>query len=152
MDIEVFTQDSQSSADKMFEGCKCEDLVVEGYWAQGMYHGGFISYWLYNKGDTWILESLESNRELDGLTQEDIDEGSLSDDQIEALADMTLEEAQAERWECVVAVGKNTDPSWSPARVAALLYGSLDGAAHKLVSEREDDYGLLSDEAFEATD
>lgn len=66
MDIEVFTQDSQSSADKMFEGCKCQDLVVEGYWAQDMYHGGFISYWLYKNSDTWILESLESNRELDG--------------------------------------------------------------------------------------
>ena len=37
-------------------------------------------------------------------------------------------------------------------KVAVFFYGSLDGAAHKLVSEREDDYGLLSDEAFEATD
>ena len=133
----------------MFSDVEVHELVVEGFWSQTMHHGGYISYWLCSSGETWILEAVERHGELDGITEEDIEEGSLNDDQIEALAGNSLEEAQNETWEYVAAVGRGFDPSTPHQKIADRLYSSLGEGSFKLVSEREDDHGLLSDEAFD---
>jgi len=149
MEIKTFQPEASQAAREMFSDLEVHELVVEGFWSQTMYHGGYISYWLCRSGETWILEAVERSGELDGVTEEDIDEGRLNDDQIEALAGRSLEEAQNDTWEYVVAVGRGFDPSTPHQQIADRLYSSLEGDSFKLVSEREDDHGLLSDEAFD---
>src|SRR5262245_24893992 len=74
------------------------DLVASGYWSEDMYHSGHIAYFLARLGPgRWVLDAVERNTELDSVTEEDVEEGRLNDDQIQAMWGQTLEEAQNDR-------------------------------------------------------
>jgi hypothetical protein len=62
------------------------DLVASGFWTEDMYHSGHIAYFITRAKDrVWVLDGVERNAELDGITEEDIDEGRLNDDQLQPL-------------------------------------------------------------------
>lgn len=65
-------------------------LVASGYWYEGTYPSGHIAYFLAKTGaQEWTMESVERNALLDGLTQEDVDEGRLNDHQIQSMWGIT---------------------------------------------------------------
>lgn len=80
-----------------------------------------------------ILEAAEITGEPGGVTQEDLDEGHLNDEKIQAICGMSLEEAKSEYWEYVVAVGRGIDLFSSHQEIADDLYTSLKGDSFKLV-------------------
>ena len=78
--------------------------VLSGYWSDDRYHSGYIEYYIHQTDNsTWVMEGVQRNAMLDGLTQEDIDEGNL-DDQIQALLGTTLKEAQSAKYSEIVTV------------------------------------------------
>src|SRR6516162_6647773 len=80
------------------------DLVKPGFWAEDRYHSGYIAYYLARIGTgNWVMNAVERNTELDGVTEEDVEGGRLNDDQIQAMWGTTLEEAQNHRYERIVA-------------------------------------------------
>ena len=90
------------------------------------------------------MEGVQRNAMLDGLTQEDIDEGNLDDDQIQALLGTTLKEAQSAKYSEIVAV-MLVAPSDIPTEKAAdLMYNELIDAGGKVIEEVED-YGLIAE-------
>jgi hypothetical protein len=61
-------------------------MVGSGRWSEDIYHSGHIAYFMANIGPgEWLLESVERNTELDDFTEEDVEEGWLNDDQIQAM-------------------------------------------------------------------
>jgi len=73
--------------------------VVEGFWSESMYHSGYYDYSVcQSKEGYWLLNQCSRNGCLDGVTQEDVDEGALNDDQLQAIHDFgSLKKAQ--KWE-----------------------------------------------------
>ena len=66
------------------------ELVASGFWSQSMYNSGHIAYYITQENDLWLLDGVERNAELDGITDEDVEEGNLNDDQIQAMWDLLL--------------------------------------------------------------
>jgi len=111
-------------------------LVIAGYWSDSPFHSGYVEYMLGNtRKGVWVLLCIERNENLDGVTQEDIDEGNLNDDQLQALWGMTLEEAQAGGYRSIVAVCEEAEVEVTREEVALMLYEALKEQDGKIVDE-----------------
>ena len=77
------------------------------------------------------MEGVQRNAMLDELTQEDIDEGNLNHDQIQALHGTTLEEAQSARYSEIVAVMLEAPLDIPPEKAAELMYNELIDAEER---------------------
>jgi hypothetical protein len=120
-------------------------LVVSGYWADDMYHSGHIAYYIARTAPGhWVMDAVERNAELDGVTEEDIEAGRLNDDQLQALWGTTLEEAQAHRYQRIVASCTAAPKQMTAAELASTLYERVCAAGGKVVSEPDDVTGLLT--------
>lgn len=148
MNIETLDAYSGQGVNELFENVGPAQLVISGHWSESPYHSGYIDYYVYKAGDIWVLESSERNSDLDGVTQEDVDEGALNDDQIQAMWGMSLEEAQSQDYKCVVAVCRDAPKTADSRTMANKMYLALDRDEYKLVTERHDEDGLLDDENF----
>lgn len=148
MKIELLDAYSGQGAHDMFDDAGPAQLVIAGHWSDSPHHSGYIDYYLYKIGKTWVLESSERNTDLDGITEEDVEEGALNDDQIQAMWGMTLEEAQNQDYRCVVAVCRDAPDSADSRTMANKMYLALDRNDYKLVNERHDDEGLLASKNF----
>ncbi|MFM1822208.1 MAG: hypothetical protein RI967_474 [Planctomycetota bacterium] len=81
------------------------EFIEEVEWSESPYHSGCASREIQRAtGGHWILREVTRNSELDGVTEEDVEEGALNDDQIQAMRGMTLEKAQNQTSEEVVAI------------------------------------------------
>jgi hypothetical protein len=59
------------------------ELAISGRWSESPYHSGHIAYYvLHIAGGVWLMKSVERNADLDDITEEDIEEGALNDDQL----------------------------------------------------------------------
>lgn len=122
-------------------------LVISGGWSQDRYHSGHIAYYLARGGENiWVLDSVARNAELDGVTEEDVEQGRLNDDQIQAMWGMTLEEAQAQVYKRIVAVCHDAPAGMEERVIAHALYAAVGKAGGRVVDEPDDDwddvYGL----------
>ena len=126
----------------------CEsDLVISGYWGQDMYHSGHVAYYMRETvPGTWVLQAFQRNTELDGVTEEDVEEGRLNDDQIQAMWGMTLEEAQYKTYEHIVAVAEDVPAMTSERKIARALYYPAVAIGAYAVDEFDDDECLLEPE------
>jgi hypothetical protein len=119
------------------------ELVIAGYWSQSPYHSGHIAYFVQKTSpSTWVLNGVERSAELDDVTENDIEEGRLNDDQIQAMWGMTLEEAQNQIYEQIVAVALDAPEGLSSEEAASQLYTAVREAGGKIVDE-PDRGGLL---------
>lgn len=120
-------------------------LVASGYWYEDTYHSGHIAYFLGKTGpQEWTMESVERNALLDGITQEDVDEGRLNDDQIQAMWGSTLEEAQNSEYRQVVCVYADAEIGSKPEDIAAKLYRQVCDSGGKEIDEFDSSDGLLN--------
>ena len=121
-------------------------LVVSGFWSADMYHSGHVAYFIAQTApDRWVMDAVERNAILDDVTEEDVENRALNDDQIQAMWGMTLEEAQAAEFRPIVAVCEGVAVDVQPKEVAAMLYAAVGENDGKVVTERDDDTGLLED-------
>jgi hypothetical protein len=121
------------------------DLVFSGYWSEGIYHGGYISYHIRKVTDTtWLLRSEQRNDCLDNVEQEDVDEGRLDHNQFCAMNGMTLDEAQDQRYLDLVAVYLYASTALSNTVAASRLYEGLRAAGGLIIDESDEVEGLLS--------
>lgn len=119
-------------------------LIASGIWEEDRYHSGHIAYFLANAGPgAWVVEAVERNASLDDVTEEDVEEGCLNDDQIQAMWGMTLEEAQSQEHRFIAAYVEGVDPSLTAADMAAVIYPVVCEATGKEISEPDDVDGLL---------
>ena len=119
------------SLDEHFAGTDPDGwkLVAESDWSESMYHSGHIAYHVQrNAAGAWVMRSIARDPCLDDVTEEDVEEGALTDEQFEALGDMTLEEARAEEERKVVAVWLNPPKRSSRKAAATLLYDAVVAA------------------------
>ena len=101
-------------------------LAIEGSWSQGPYHSGFVAYYVRKfKTGVWLMKGASRNNHLDDVTEEDVEAGMLNDDQIQAMWGRTLEEAQNEQSEEIVALWSNAPARTSSKAAAEALYGFL---------------------------
>jgi hypothetical protein len=121
------------------------EFAIEGHWYDSPYHSGFVAYYVreFKKG-VWLLKSLERNAILDGVTEEDVEAGALNDDQIQAMWGMTLEEAQDESFEEIVAVWGNAPAGTTSKAAAARLYEFICKEGGKDIDE-PGNHGLLAE-------
>ncbi|MEE4382800.1 MAG: hypothetical protein V2J02_12445 [Pseudomonadales bacterium] len=120
-------------------------LVIDGFWNQTPYHSGHVSYFLQKRRDgIWVMDQVQRPAVLDGVTQEDVDEGLLNDEQIQAMWGTTLEEAQARRYARIAAVLIDAPADYSPADIATMLYRCIGIANGRIVDEVRFE-GLLED-------
>ena len=120
------------------------ELALAGYWRQTIYHSGYIEYYVrHHSARVWVLKSVERNRDLDGVTEEDIERGALNDDQLQAMWGMTLEEAQRQEWQEIVAAWSNAPAGASPLQAARVLYDAVRTSSGKVIDEADDE-GLLA--------
>lgn len=118
-------------------------LVVGGYWSDSAVHNGYVTYYLAKDAQgRWILDCVSRNACLDDLTEEDVEDGRLNDDQAQALFGMTLEEAQNQHDREIVAVGFGAADDTEAAEAAELLYDAVISADGILIEEPEES-GLL---------
>jgi hypothetical protein len=126
------------------EGFNEWDLVVSGFWSASPYHSGHIAYFIANpEPGLWTLDGVERHAELDGVTEEDVKEGYLNDDQIQAMWGMTLEEAQNWVYRRIVAICEDAPAEASIREMALVLYGAVQKESVKVVEE-SDVQGFLS--------
>jgi len=127
------------------KGKKGWEFAIEGHWYDSPYHSGFVAYYVceFKKG-VWLLKSLERNAILDGVTEEDVEAGALNDDQIQAMWGMTLEEAQDESYEEIVAVWGNAPAGTTSKAAAARLYEFICKEGGKDIDE-PGNHGLLAE-------
>ncbi|MBN2858846.1 MAG: hypothetical protein JXK93_01120 [Sphaerochaetaceae bacterium] len=119
-------------------------LVVSGYWGQDMYHSGHVAYYMRETvPGTWVLQAVQRNTELDGVSEEDVEEGRLNDDQIQAMWGMTLEEAQYQIYEHIVAVVQEVPVRASRRKIAKALYSAALVIGAYAVEESDDKESLL---------
>jgi hypothetical protein len=98
-------------------------LAIEGSWSQGPYHSGFVAYYVRKfKNAVWLMKGVSRNDHLDDVTEEDVEAGMLNDDQIQAMWGRTLEEAQNEQSEEIVALWSNAPARTSIKAAAQALY------------------------------
>lgn len=120
-------------------------LVKSGFWAEDTYHSGHIAYYLAKVGShEWIMEGVERNVELDGLTEEDIDEGRVNDDQLQAMWGMTLDEAQSVEYRKIVAVCSGAALDAGVQEIATILYRAVCLAGGKQISEPDERRSILA--------
>lgn len=119
--------------------------VGSGSWREGAYHSGHVEYRLcVSSPGVWLLESIERNEVLDGVTEEDVFEGRLNDDQLQAMWGMTLEEAQEQEHRQIIAVAEEVPDSLNPDEVGRAMLDALDKApAIRALSANKSDSGSL---------
>lgn len=114
-------------------------LVIAGHWEQGPYHSGYVEYHLARLGPSdWLMQCVHRPGMLDGVTEDDVDEGLLDDDQAQAVWGFTLEDAQAKEHSEVVAVCTDADPSASEVDIATAMYDAVCRHGRHEVSETLD--------------
>lgn len=119
------------------------ELALAGYWRQTIYHSSYIEYYVRrHSARVWVLKSIERNRDLDYVTEEDVERGALNDDQLQAMWGLTLEEAQRQEWQEIVAAWTNAPAGASPLEAARVLYEAVRASSGKVIDEAEDE-GLL---------
>jgi hypothetical protein len=119
------------------------ELAIDGFWSDSPYHSGHVAYYvLQHASGAWLLKSSERNAELDGVTEEDVESGALNDDQIQAMWGTTLEKAQQEIYEKIVAVWIKPPLLVTSTGAAKALYVFIAESGGKEVDEPGDD-GLL---------
>ena len=119
------------------------ELAISGRWSESPYHSGHIAYYVRRiAGGVWLMKSVERNADLDDVTEEDIEEGALNDDQLQALWGRTLEEAQNEEFVEIVAAWLDAPRKSFSIDAAKTLYEALRTHDAIMVSEPERD-GLL---------
>jgi hypothetical protein len=113
--------------------------VVSGYWSEDRYHGGHIAYQIARtpKG-AWVMRSEVRNALLDDVDEEDVRKGRLNDDQLQALWNTTLEEAQNSRYHEVVAIGIGADHDASEDVIADQLLAAVERAGGAMVDEPDE--------------
>lgn len=98
-------------------------LAIEGSWSQSPYHSGFVAYYVRKfKNGVWLMKGVSRNGHLDDVTEEDVKAGRLNADQSQAIWGRTLEEAQSEEWEEIVALWSNAPTRTSSKAAAEALY------------------------------
>jgi len=118
-------------------------LVASGYWRQGVYHSGYVSYYLARASkETWLLDCVERNADLDGVTEDDVEDGGLNDDQLQAMWGMSLAEAQNAEYRRIVAMCSGAPARAKRSEVARRLYEAVRKAGGKSIEE-SDDKGIL---------
>lgn len=119
-------------------------LVASGVWSEDRHHTGHIAYFIANIGTgEWLLEGVERNAELDDVTDEDVEEGRLNDDQLQAMWGMTLEEARGIEHRQIVASCSGANVEWDARHVAAMLYRAVCKGGGKAIDEPDSAEGLL---------
>jgi hypothetical protein len=89
------------------------------------------------------MEARERNAILDDVTEEDVEEGRLNDDQIQAMWGQTLEEAQNEEYRHILAWTDGVGPDVTAAEMAAVLYRAVCDGGGNEINEPDDREGLL---------
>jgi hypothetical protein len=114
------------------------ELLISGWWGEDRFHGGYIAYFIANPAPgVWMLDGVQRNAELDGVTQEDVEEGRLNDDQLQAMWGISLEEAKNCIYQRIVAVCEKALPESSSKEMGTLLYDAVERDGGLIVSEPE---------------
>lgn len=111
-------------------------VLIVGEWGEDIYHNGYREYSIaQNKEGVWLLNSCDRYECLDGITQEDLDEGVfLNDDQSQAIFDFgSLEAAQNIRYNRIVAAGVGFPSKITWELAGNKLYKSVVEAGGKKV-------------------
>ena len=111
------------------------ELVASGFWSDSIYHSGHIAYYITKHNNLWILDGVERNTELDGVTEEDVKEGRLNDDQIQAMWGITLEEAQNQEYREIVAVLEGAPKELNAKKAAEIMYEEVSKNQGKIIDE-----------------
>lgn len=118
--------------------------VASGLWEEDRYHSGHIAYYIANVSPgNWVMDGVSRNTMLDDVTEEDIEEGRLNDDQIQAMWGQTLEEAQNAEFREIVAKCSGVTSEVSPYEIAKILYRAVCDDGGKEISEFDRSNGLL---------
>jgi hypothetical protein len=119
-------------------------LVASGYWSEDIFHSGHIAYYIGNVGPgQWLLDGVERKAVLDDVTEEDVAEGRLNDDQIQAMWGYSLEEAKALEYRSIRAACSNASDHLSAREVAAILYRAACDAGSSEITEPDANAGLI---------
>lgn len=119
------------------------ELVASGFWSEDMYHSGHIAYFITRANDrVWVLDGVERNAELDGITEEDVEEGRLNDDQLQAMWGMSLEEAQNQEYRRIAVVIEDAPHDITAKGAAELMYSEIRDNRGKIINAPDLD-GLL---------
>ena len=147
MKITVDSKESGSLEKRRPAGKVKWQLVVKVDWSESPYHSGHIAYYIAKTSPTeWMLDSVQRNACLDHVTQEDVDEGALNDDQIQAMWGQNLEDAQAAEFRQIVAVCSEAEVNAQAKDIAVILYGRVCEAAGRSAIDDEDfSNGLLGE-------
>jgi hypothetical protein len=120
------------------------EFVASGFWSEDMYNCGHIAYYISNPAPgCWCMEARERNAILDDVTEEDVEEGRLNDEQIQAMWGQTLEEAHNEEYRHIVAWTDGVAPDVTAAEMAAVLYRAVCDGGGNEINEPDDRDGLL---------
>jgi len=119
-------------------------LVASGFWSEDVYHSGHVAYYIANlKPGSWIMEECRRNTILDDVTDEDVEEGRLNDDQIQAMWGQTLDEAKNAEYRSVVALAEDVDPDCTASEIATVLYGEVCRKGGYQITEPDAVEGLI---------
>jgi hypothetical protein len=144
--IETADEQDQNLQDRRPSAEVPWQLIASGAWDEDLYHSGSIAYFLANPGPgVWVVEAVERDASLDDVTEEDIEEGNLNDDQIQALWGLTLEEARSQEHRFIAAYVEGVDPELTAVDMAAVIYPVVCQATGKEIFEFDDLEGLLED-------
>ena len=125
------------------EGFESWELVISGFWSSSPFHSGHIAYFVANpKQGLWVLDAVERNAILDDVTEEDVEDGRLNDDQIQAMWGKSLEEAKKQTFRRIVAVCQDSPLEATALEMATVLYDAIKMEVRKIVDE-SDRIGLL---------
>ena len=125
------------------------ELVASGKWYQTPYHNGHVAFYIAKSNDgVWLLDRVERNACLDGVTEEDVRAEALNDDQCQAMWGMTLSQAQKQKYSRIVAVCEDAAEDADAKKMANLLYDEVRKKCAKVVGE-PDDYGLIDFEEID---
>ena len=147
MKITIDSKESGSLEKRRPAGKVKWQFVVKVDWSQSPYHSGHIAYYIAKTSPTeWMLDSVQRNACLDHVTQEDVDEGALNDDQIQAMWGQDLEDAQAAEFRQIVAMCSEAEVNAQAKDIAVILYGRVCEAAGRSAIDDEDfSNGLLGE-------
>jgi hypothetical protein len=137
--------DGDLSLERLRPGASIQwQFVASGFWYEDMYHSGHIAYYIANPAPScWCMEACERNAILDNVTEEDVEDGRLNDDQIQAMWGQTLEEAQNEEYRHIVAWTEGVALDVTAAEMAAVLYKAVCKGGGNEINEPDDHHGLL---------